>query len=280
MFRYRLGFALLLAAFIASSASATFHLMQIEQVMAGVDGDTTAQAIQLRLRNVFENMVSQGRLVAYDATGSNPVILINVPSNVANGAAGATILFTTPSFNSMTNGAATPDFTLTNPIPVSYLAAGSLTWEEKTTGTVYWRLSWGGASYTGSNAGSIINDDNGDFGPPWAGPMPHLGVKALLFQGTASAQSHSNATDYAFSTGAAVWKNNAGTSFTVKTVVGDVNCDGSFDGFDIDPFFLALGDPNAWAASWPECVLSNGDVNGDQSVDGFDIDPFFALLGG
>ncbi len=34
----------------ALPAQATFHLMQIEQVIGGVNGDTTAQAIQLRMR--------------------------------------------------------------------------------------------------------------------------------------------------------------------------------------------------------------------------------------
>ena len=32
-------------------ASATFHLMQIEQVIGGVDGNTGVQAIQLRMRS-------------------------------------------------------------------------------------------------------------------------------------------------------------------------------------------------------------------------------------
>ena len=46
---------LILAAcgFIAGAATpavATFHLMQIEQVIGGVNGDTSAQAIQLRMR--------------------------------------------------------------------------------------------------------------------------------------------------------------------------------------------------------------------------------------
>ena len=34
---------------LASPALATFHEMQIEQVIGGVDGDPTAQAIQLRI---------------------------------------------------------------------------------------------------------------------------------------------------------------------------------------------------------------------------------------
>jgi hypothetical protein len=61
---------------------------------------------------------------------------------------------------------------------------------------------------------------------------------------------------------------------------GDMNCDGALDGADIDPFFLALGDPAAWQAAFPGCTLINGDINNDGEVDGFDIEPFFKLLEG
>lgn len=59
-----------------------------------------------------------------------------------------------------------------------------------------------------------------------------------------------------------------------------LNCDGAFDGADIDPFFLALADPNAYATRFPDCDRMLGDMNGDNSVDGADIDPFFICLGG
>ena len=61
--------------------------------------------------------------------------------------------------------------------------------------------------------------------------------------------------------------------------LGDLNCDGLLDGGDIDPFFLALGDPGAYAKAFPECDPLNGDVNCDGALDGGDIDPFFACLG-
>ena len=61
---------------------------------------------------------------------------------------------------------------------------------------------------------------------------------------------------------------------------GDMNCDGRLDGADIDPFFLALGDPPAYALAFPNCDPLNGDMNGDGRLDGGDIDPFFACLGG
>ena len=61
---------------------------------------------------------------------------------------------------------------------------------------------------------------------------------------------------------------------------GDLNCDGAFNGGDIDPFFLALGDPAAYAIAFPTCEPLLGDMNGDGRLDGGDIDPFFACLGG
>ncbi len=62
--------------------------------------------------------------------------------------------------------------------------------------------------------------------------------------------------------------------------LGDMNCDGSINGADIDPFFLALGDPPAYSAAFPECNINNGDMNCDQAVNGADIDIFFAWMAG
>jgi hypothetical protein len=62
--------------------------------------------------------------------------------------------------------------------------------------------------------------------------------------------------------------------------VGDLNCDGLVNGYDIDPFVLALTDPAAYAEQWPDCDYMLGDVNGDGAVNGYDIDPFVGLLTG
>jgi hypothetical protein len=61
-------------------------------------------------------------------------------------------------------------------------------------------------------------------------------------------------------------------------LVGDLNCDGVVNGFDIDPFVIALSDPSGYAAQFPDCDRLLADVNGDGAVDGFDIDPFVLLL--
>ncbi|MGE0480865.1 MAG: FG-GAP repeat protein [Phycisphaerae bacterium] len=60
--------------------------------------------------------------------------------------------------------------------------------------------------------------------------------------------------------------------------VGDLNCDGALDNFDIDAFVLALSDPAAYAAAFPTCDSDRADVNGDRRVDNFDIDAFVMLL--
>ena len=107
-------------------AAFLFHLMQIEQVIAGVEGDTSAQAIQLRMRNVSQNFTSGKRLIAHDANGENPVVRL-IFGNVSVGLAGSRILVATSSFAAHLSPSITPDFIMTNAIPASYLAAGSLT---------------------------------------------------------------------------------------------------------------------------------------------------------
>jgi hypothetical protein len=59
---------------------------------------------------------------------------------------------------------------------------------------------------------------------------------------------------------------------------GDLNCDGSVDAFDVEPFVRALLDPDGYAVAHPDCDFTLADVNGDGTVDAFDIEPFVALL--
>jgi hypothetical protein len=60
-------------------------------------------------------------------------------------------------------------------------------------------------------------------------------------------------------------------------ILGDMNADGVFDFFDIDPFVLALTAP----AEFDATVGGNrdlADINRDGNVDFFDIDPFVNLI--
>ncbi len=59
---------------------------------------------------------------------------------------------------------------------------------------------------------------------------------------------------------------------------GDLNCDGAFNVFDIDPFVQALADPGQYAAAHPVCHVGLADLNRDGQLNVFDIDPFVHLL--
>jgi hypothetical protein len=62
--------------------------------------------------------------------------------------------------------------------------------------------------------------------------------------------------------------------------IGDLNCDGSVDFADINPFVLALANPGGYKAQYPDCDILNADINGDSQVDFADINPFVGLLTG
>ncbi len=201
-------------------ARAAFHLMEIEQVIGGVGGDATAQAVQLKMRFANQQFVNgNAQLVARDASGANPVVLSSFPlPNPASGAC-REILLATAGFTSRTTPATVADFTM-SAIPAAYLPAGTLTFEGVIGPTVYWRTSWGGASYTGP--GTVVslvgggNDDDGNANPPFAGPLPSTGVQALRFTPACAATSTSTAAQYALTVGAATFTNNALASFTVN----------------------------------------------------------------
>jgi acetyl esterase/lipase len=60
---------------------------------------------------------------------------------------------------------------------------------------------------------------------------------------------------------------------------GDLNCDGSVDFADINPFVIALGDPKTYYAAYPYCDHLLADCNRDGVVDFGDVNAFVQLLG-
>ncbi len=259
---------LAIAGLMCSSAHAVFDLMQIEQVIGGVDGDTTKQAIQLRMRSSFQNFVSAARMRVFDAQGRNPVTVIDFASDMAFSACGRRVLITSANFG--LDPSITSDFTMASLIPASYLTAGSLTFENNSGTVVFWRLSWGGASYTGPTDGSCINDDSlcpspGDFGV-WPNALPSTSQQALRFQGACSALSTLNENDYAVTAGPSVWTNNATQSGTVPVPCPeDVNGDGTVNVLDLIDLLLCFGLPDT-----PPCDTGQ-DVNGDGTVNVLDL---------
>ena len=205
---------------LATSAPAAFHVMQIEQVIGGINGDVTAQAIQLRLRSGGQTVVSNARLRAWDAAGANPVLLIDLTTNVTNGTTGDNILIASASFNTIMTTAFgagyVKDFTLTNLIPSSYLNGGKVTFEDD-GGTIYWSVAFG--AYTGTNTGNSTNDSDGNFGSPTLA-LPTASRQGDRFTGAASALSTTNVADYALSADPASVRNNARTSYVVAPEPG------------------------------------------------------------
>ncbi len=72
----------------------------------------------------------------------------------------------------------------------------------------------------------------------------------------------------------------AGGFWPAQPPLGDMNCDGSVDFFDIDAFVPAVTDPAGYEAAYPDCDIMLADCNGDGLVDFFDIDCFVAIITG
>ncbi len=60
--------------------------------------------------------------------------------------------------------------------------------------------------------------------------------------------------------------------------LGDVNCDGRTDFFDIDPFLLALFDPTGYVQQFPGCAIARADTDGDAAVAFSDASNLLALI--
>jgi hypothetical protein len=252
---------------IAATADASFHLMQIEQVIAGVGGDTSMQAVQLRMRSPLpQNEVEPTRITVYDAAGENPVVLVDFDDEVPNGGLGVQILVCSTSFSEALSETIEPDFLMTGLIPESYFTAGSLTFEDD-TGLVIWRLSWGGDAYTGPHDGLTFNDDDGDFGPAFGCNIPTVSGQALRFLGSASDPSTNNLDDYAVGQDPSVWTNNNGDFSSIMVPMGnpaDVDGDGEVGVLDLTLVIV----------NWGECdddECDAADINDDDAVDVADL---------
>ena len=273
----------------ASSAQAAFNLMQIEQVLGGVNGDTTVQAIQLRMRANHQSDISQARVRVWDANGANAVLIIDMSRNAFNHNLGDRVLIGSPNFVTATVPDSIPDFVMTNVIPESYLAAGSLTFESD-TGVVYWRLSWGGSKYHGSTMGDTANDDDpgtaqADFGPPFAGGLPSTTWQALRFTRAAFDLSTTNANDYALTDTTAIFTNNAREEFTLsepEPMPGDINNDGDVGMDDYAICAACMAGPADFSPPLP-CTADDFaacDIKPDDRVDLADFADFTLLFTG
>ena len=65
-----------------------------------------------------------------------------------------------------------------------------------------------------------------------------------------------------------------------RFILGDMNCDGTVNFADINPFVLAMTNPEAYRAQFHILPALHGDINQDGSFDFGDINPFTALISG
>lgn len=65
-----------------------------------------------------------------------------------------------------------------------------------------------------------------------------------------------------------------------KSPQGNMNCDLFLDALDIEPFILAIFDPDEYENRYPDCDINRADVNLDGAINGLDIEPFLELLFG
>jgi hypothetical protein len=92
-------------------SGASFHLMRIDGAMAGANGNSTIQYVELRSAAGGQNLVGGHVICFFDSTGA-PYAEFKFPTSVANGADGASILVGTAEFDAAW-AAGAPDFTFT-----------------------------------------------------------------------------------------------------------------------------------------------------------------------
>jgi hypothetical protein len=219
-------------------AGAVFHLMVIEEVMAGVPGDPNAQYIELRMISSGQNLVSGTTIEVYDATGTL-VGSWTFPANVANGANNARILIATT--EAETFWGVTADLTMTPVIP----STGLVCYEPLVDCVAY-----GGYSLPNSDAPPTIN-------PPGTGTLS-------LFR---TSNTNKSANDFALLCPSP--QNNANVIGTWSG--GDPDGDGLEGCLDNCPNIPNAGQANSDSAPIPngpnlagdDVTVINGDIHGD-----------------
>jgi hypothetical protein len=100
----------------ANAEPQAFHLVEINKLLVGYNGNTSIQAIELKLITSGENFVGGAFLAVYDSLAAPVATLGTFPGNVANGLAGDRILCATAAFASAFS--ITPDLVIQPGIPM------------------------------------------------------------------------------------------------------------------------------------------------------------------
>jgi hypothetical protein len=74
--------AVLLAVLVPVPGQAVFHFANIDELMSGKGGDSTAQYVEIRMLQSVQGSVAHSLLTAFSCDGSTHTILLEVPDNV------------------------------------------------------------------------------------------------------------------------------------------------------------------------------------------------------
>ena len=129
---------------------ASFHFMEISEVMVGAGGDCRIQFVELRMTLAGQNFVRTHELFFFDAAG-NPLGDFPLPENVTNGAEGSHILIGTQEFADASSVA--PDFIMPGGLLMPH--GGRVSFEGPTLAVAVDSLAYG-----------IYSGDNGNHGSP------------------------------------------------------------------------------------------------------------------
>ena len=110
-----LALALALTAWLCASPCGadthSFHLVEINKLMVGYNGNMNIQAVELKMISAGQNLVSGTSITVYDSTGALKGTLGSFASNLPNGVAGDRILCATAGFRDAFG--ITPDLLIT-----------------------------------------------------------------------------------------------------------------------------------------------------------------------
>lgn len=99
-----------------TGSTQAFHLVEVNKLMVGYNGNLAIQAVELKMITAGENLVSGGFLAVYDSLGNSVATLGTFGANVPNGSAGDRILCATAAFASAFS--ITPDLVISPGIPM------------------------------------------------------------------------------------------------------------------------------------------------------------------
>jgi hypothetical protein len=130
MNRVAVAVAFLVVVITASPAGALFHGAVIDEVMMGVNGDATAQYVEIRMLAIAQKSVARSVLAFFTCDGAGVSTQIDgLPADIANGGAGVRWSMGTAAFATATG--VTPDFTfppISNNGTSSYVPCGMVCW--------------------------------------------------------------------------------------------------------------------------------------------------------